>query len=275
MKNAEFQWLASSDPRLAAYAASACRPGSGRPTAAGFRRANPAGARLFGAADAAALPKKTFGPADRHRRRSRGLQAGCLPRRHPAGAIAGIWRGARRACDLRLSRFDFPDGSHGVLIAAAAPIGPRAEPLVRVAAVAAGSRDHGAVLRATACSSAGSDAARSLLGLASRPASTKRARRAEARQRRYADRHRRHGPAPLQRADVGSPAERACRNVGAHGGDARPGVRRRQSVCERGTTRIRAGRRVRQPTAATTWWKWPRLIQRHRNRSRRRRAADA
>src|SRR5215217_7760775 len=89
MKDAEFQWLALSDPRLAAYAAS--RLPAWLWTADGRRIlwANPAGARLFGAASAAALAEKTFGPADRHRR-------------HPAGALAGIWRGARHALDLRL-----------------------------------------------------------------------------------------------------------------------------------------------------------------------------
>ena len=68
MKDAEFQWLASSDPRLAAYAAS--RLPAWLWTADGRRIlwANPAGARLFGAASAAALAEKTFGPADRHRR---------------------------------------------------------------------------------------------------------------------------------------------------------------------------------------------------------------
>ena len=67
MKDAEFQGLASSDPRLAAYAAS--RQPAWLWTADGRQIlwANPAGARAFGAANAAALAEKTFGPADRHR----------------------------------------------------------------------------------------------------------------------------------------------------------------------------------------------------------------
>ena len=63
-----FRGWRSSDPRLAAYAAS--RLPAWLWTADGRRIlwANPAGARLFGAANAAALAEKTFGPADRHRR---------------------------------------------------------------------------------------------------------------------------------------------------------------------------------------------------------------
>ena len=65
MKDAEFQWLALSDRQLAAYAAS--RLPAWLWTADGRRIlcANPAGVRLFGAASAAALAEKTFGPADR------------------------------------------------------------------------------------------------------------------------------------------------------------------------------------------------------------------
>ena len=119
MTDAEFQWLASSDPRLAAYAAS--RLPAWLWTADGTRIlwANAAGARLFGAASAAALADKTFGPADRHRRQvarlaGRLLAGGAirLERLHGFGAALG----GLSTCGC--SRFDFPDGSHGVLIAA-------------------------------------------------------------------------------------------------------------------------------------------------------------
>ena len=119
MKDGEFQWLASSDPRLAAYAAS--RLPAWLWTADGKRIlwANPAGARLFGTASAAALAEKTFGPADRHRRQVARLAGRLLAN----GAIRlerlqgfGAAPGGLATCGC--SRFDFPDGSHGVLIAA-------------------------------------------------------------------------------------------------------------------------------------------------------------
>ena len=119
MTDAEFQWLASSDPRLAAYAAS--RLPAWLWTADGTRIlwANAAGARLFGAASAAALADKTFGPADRHRR-----QVARLAGRLLAGSAIRLERlqgfgaapGMLSTCGC--SRFDFPNGSHGVLIAA-------------------------------------------------------------------------------------------------------------------------------------------------------------
>ena len=128
MKDAEFQWLALSDPRLAAYAAS--RLPAWLWTADGRRIlwANPAGARLFGAASAAALAEKTFGPADRHRRQIARLAGRLLAN----GAIRlerlqgfGAAPGMLATCGC--SRFDFPNGSHGVLIAAGniALIAPR------------------------------------------------------------------------------------------------------------------------------------------------------
>lgn len=128
MKDAEFQRLASSDPRLTAYAAS--RLPAWLWTADGKRIlwANVAGARLFGAASAAALAEKTFGPADRHRRQIARLAGRLLA----GGAIRlerlqgfGAAPGGLVTCGT--SRFDFPDGSHGVLIAAGniALIAPR------------------------------------------------------------------------------------------------------------------------------------------------------
>ena len=128
MKDAEFQWLALSDPRLAAYAAS--RLPAWLWTADGRRIlwANPAGVRLFGAASAAALAEKTFGPADRHRRQVARLAGRLLAN----GAIRlerlqgfGAAPGMLATCGC--SRFDFPNGSHGVLIAAGniALIAPR------------------------------------------------------------------------------------------------------------------------------------------------------
>jgi hypothetical protein len=125
MKDGEFQRLAQSDPRLAAYAASRLPAWLWTVDGKRILWANPAGVRLFGAANAAALAEKTFGPADRHRRRG-----GC--RLVANGAIRlerlqgfGAAPGGLSTCGC--SRFDFPDGSHGVLIAAGniALIAPR------------------------------------------------------------------------------------------------------------------------------------------------------
>ena len=119
MDDAEPQWRAQSDPRLAAYASS--RLPAWLWTADGRRIlwANPAGVRVFGATSAAVLAERTFGPADRHRRQiarltSRLLANGAirLERLQGFGAAPGML--ATCGC----SRFDFPNGSHGVLIAA-------------------------------------------------------------------------------------------------------------------------------------------------------------
>lgn len=128
MRDAEFQWLASSDPRLTAYAASRLPAWLWTADGKQILWANPAGARLFGAASAAALAEKTFGPADRHRRQIARLAGRLLAN----GAIRlerlqgfGAAPGGLATCGA--SRFDFPDGSHGVLIAAGniALIAPR------------------------------------------------------------------------------------------------------------------------------------------------------
>ena len=119
MNDAEFQWLASSDPRLAAYATSPLPAWLWTADGTRILWANPAGARLFGAASATALAGKTFGPADRHRRQiarlSGRLRAGGairLERLQGFGAAPGM------LATCGASRFDFADGSHGVLIAA-------------------------------------------------------------------------------------------------------------------------------------------------------------
>ena len=128
MTDAEFQWRAHSDPRLAAYAASRLPAWLWTADGKQILWANPAGVRVFGAASAAALTEKTFGPADRHRRQIARL-AGRL---RANGAIRlerlqgfGAALGGLATCGC--SRFDFPNGSHGVLIAAGniALIAPR------------------------------------------------------------------------------------------------------------------------------------------------------
>ena len=119
MNDAEFQVHGAGDSRLAAYARSPLPAWLWTADGKRILWANAAGMRMFGAADAAALAEKTFGPADRHRR-----QIARLANRLPAnGAIRlerlqgfGAAPGGLATCGCL--RFDFPDGSHGVLIAA-------------------------------------------------------------------------------------------------------------------------------------------------------------
>ena len=68
MNNAEFQLRGISDPRLAVHATSALPGWLWSIDGTRVLWANPVGARLFGAANGAALTKKLFGPADAHRR---------------------------------------------------------------------------------------------------------------------------------------------------------------------------------------------------------------
>jgi PAS domain S-box-containing protein len=119
MMDAEFQWRAQSDPRLAAYAASRLPAWLWSADGRRILWANPAGVRVFGATSATALMERNFGPADQHRRQiarlaGRLLASGAirLERLQGFGAAPGML--ATCGC----SRFDFPNGSHGVLIAA-------------------------------------------------------------------------------------------------------------------------------------------------------------
>src|SRR6202166_2426003 len=68
MNNAEFQLRGVGDPRLAVHATSALPAWLWSIDGTRVLWANPVGARLFGAANGAALAKKVFGPADAHRR---------------------------------------------------------------------------------------------------------------------------------------------------------------------------------------------------------------
>ena len=119
MNNAEFQLQALGDPRLAVHATSALPAWLWSTDGTRILWANPVGARVFGAANAAALAEKIFGPADPHRRQVAQL-AGRLPangavrleRLHGFGAAPG------RLATCGCSRLDFPDGSHGILIVA-------------------------------------------------------------------------------------------------------------------------------------------------------------
>ena len=134
MNDAEFQVHGAGDPRLAAYARSPLPAWLWTADGKRILWANPAGVRMFGAADAAALAEQSFGPADRHRRQiarlANKLQAnGAIRLERLQGFGAALGMLATCGC----LRFDFPDGTHGVLIAAGsialiAPLPARAAP---------------------------------------------------------------------------------------------------------------------------------------------------
>ena len=165
MNHAEFQLQGLGDPRLAVHATSALPAWLWSTDGTRILWANPVGARVFGAANNAMLAQKVFGPADPHRRQIARL-AGRLPAN---GAIRmerlqgfGAASGGLATCGC--SRLDFPDGSHGILIAAgniSGRIMPLVERLQRLVdgvggPIAAFTRD-GMLVSA-------SDAARPLLG---------------------------------------------------------------------------------------------------------------
>ena len=166
MNHLEFQLRALGDPRLASHAASALPAWLWSTDGTRILWANPAGAKLFGADNSAALAEKSFGPADQHRR-----QVAQLANRLPANGALRLERlrgfgaafGMLATCGC--ARLDFADGNHGVLVTSLGANGrimPLAERLQRLveginAPAAAFSRD-GLLLGL-------SDAARSLPGL--------------------------------------------------------------------------------------------------------------
>ncbi len=165
MNNAEFQLHVLGDPRLALHATSALPAWLWSTEGTRILWANPVGARVFDAANAAALTLKVFGPADPHRRQVAQL-ANRLPQN---GAIRlerlrgfGASPGMLATCGC--ARLDFPDGSHGILVTsgnASGRIMPLVERLQRLVEgidlpIAAFARD-GMFIGA-------SDAARPLLG---------------------------------------------------------------------------------------------------------------
>jgi PAS domain S-box-containing protein len=137
MDIAEFQLQAIVDPRLAVHAASAHPAWLWSSDGSRILWANPVGAKAFGAANAAALTEKVFGPADSHRR-----QVIQLARNLPASGAIRLQRlrgfGARLGAlvTCACARLDFADTSHGILLAAtdkgdgAMPLAERLQRLV-------------------------------------------------------------------------------------------------------------------------------------------------
>src|SRR5882757_7982472 len=119
MNKADFQFQGGADPRLALHAASHLPAWLWSTDGTRILWANPVGASVFGAADAAVLAAKTFGPADPHRRQVAQLVGRLLP----TGATRlerlrgfGATLGALATCAC--SRLDFADGGAGVLVVA-------------------------------------------------------------------------------------------------------------------------------------------------------------
>ena len=118
MTNSELQLRCISDPRLALHATNALPAWLFVPDGSRLLWTNPAGARVFGAANGASLAIRTFGPADACRR-----QIAQLARRLPENGAARLERlrgfgaslGGRVTCSC--AWLAFPDGSHGVLVA--------------------------------------------------------------------------------------------------------------------------------------------------------------
>jgi PAS domain S-box-containing protein len=166
MNNEEFQLRCIGEPRLAVHATSALPVWLWSVDGRRILWANPVAAKLFDAANGAALAKRIFGPADAHRRQVARL-AGSLP---PDGAIRlerlrGFGGSLGKLVTCGCARLEFADGNHGILIAAAESVGrgmPLVERLQRLvegidSPIAAFARD-GTLIGA-------SDAARPLLGL--------------------------------------------------------------------------------------------------------------
>ncbi len=124
MNNAEFQLRGVGDPRLAVHATSALPAWLWSIDGTQVLWANPVGARLFGAANSAALTKKLFGPADPHRRQVARL-ASTLPLNGAARLerLRGFGAPLGMLVTCGCARLDFADGSHGILVTAAESIG--------------------------------------------------------------------------------------------------------------------------------------------------------
>jgi PAS domain S-box-containing protein len=165
MNNAEFQLRGVGDPRLAVHATSAMPAWLWSIDGTRILWANPVGARLLGAANGAALAQKSFGPADPHRRQVARL-AGKLPSTGTVGLERLRGFGARLGMlvTCACSRLDFADGGHGILVAAAEPVG-RAMPLVeRLQRLVEGIDTPIAAFARDGMFVGASDAARALLG---------------------------------------------------------------------------------------------------------------
>lgn len=165
MDNTEFQLRGVGDPRLAVHATSPLPAWLWSTDGTRVLWANPVSARLFGAANGASLSKKTFGPADSHRRQVARL-AHRLP---PTGAIRlerlrgfGAPLGGLITCGC--ARLDFADGGQGILIVAAEPVGRAMTLVERLRRLVEGIDTPIAAFARDGTFIGASDAARSIIG---------------------------------------------------------------------------------------------------------------
>jgi signal transduction histidine kinase len=111
------------DPRLARHATSALPAWLWSTDGLAILWANPVGARLFGAANSAALAKRTFGSADAQRQQvvqlaGRLSSIGAIRMERLRGFGASLGSPMTCAC----ARLDLADGGHGILIVATEPL---------------------------------------------------------------------------------------------------------------------------------------------------------
>ncbi|MGW1425252.1 PAS domain S-box protein [Bradyrhizobium manausense] len=119
MTNSDFQLRGVGDPRLSVHATSPLPAWLWSLDGSRVLWANAVGAKFFGAANAAALAQKTFGPADGHRRQvvqlARRLSGnGAVRLERLRGFGAGLGTLMTCAC----ARLTFADGGEGVLVTA-------------------------------------------------------------------------------------------------------------------------------------------------------------
>ncbi len=124
MQNTEFKARGPGDPRLAVHATSVLPAWLWSVDGTRVLWTNPPGALVFGAQNSVRLAGKVFGPADPHRRQIAQLAHRLLPN----GAVRlerlrGFGSVLNTLVTCACARLEFADGSEGVLIAAAEPVG--------------------------------------------------------------------------------------------------------------------------------------------------------
>ena len=124
MSTVEFQLRSFSDPRLAVHASTPLPAWLWSTDGTHVQWANPVGAGVFGATNGASLAKKNFGPADVHRRQIAQL----AHRLAPTGAIRlerlrGFGAAPGMLVTCFCARLEFAEGSQGILIVTAEPVG--------------------------------------------------------------------------------------------------------------------------------------------------------
>src|SRR5437868_6865795 len=164
LNSAEFQLRGLGDPRLALHATSALPAWLWSLDGTRILWSNPVGAKLFGAANAAVLLKKTFGPADAHRRQVARLST----RLSPSGAIRlerlrgfGAPLGMLVACGC--ARLGFAGGGEAILVAVAESVGQTMPLVERLQRLIEGIDRPIAAFDSNGMFIAASDAARPLL----------------------------------------------------------------------------------------------------------------